>query len=66
MCVNTSSTPASRTHFLIPQKQATELNTRNKTSIPILDYRCARHNYTEEVFEDLTRCLDYDKRVDIL
>ncbi|KAH3790814.1 hypothetical protein DPMN_169021 [Dreissena polymorpha] len=66
MGIIASITPGARTNFHIPSKQTSMLNTRNKTKIPILEYRLIRHACHEEVFEDLPRFLDYDKRVNIL
>ena len=43
--VNTYINPALRTNFLIPQKQATELNTRTKTKF--LYWSNGWHTYTE-------------------
>ena len=44
----------------------TYLRTENKTKIPILEYRFARHACHGVVFEDLPNFLDCDKRIDIL
>ncbi|KAH3773965.1 hypothetical protein DPMN_175336 [Dreissena polymorpha] len=67
MDVDASVTSASRTNFLNPLKQATELNTRNKTKF--LSWSTVWQGmlvmrYVD--FDDLMRLLDYDKRVDIL
>ncbi|KAH3722411.1 hypothetical protein DPMN_065370 [Dreissena polymorpha] len=50
MGIIASITPGTRTNFLIPQKQTSVLNTRNKTKISILEYRLLRHACTEVVF----------------
>ena len=66
MGVIASVTPGKRTNRLIPRRQISELKTENKTKIPILEYRFARHACHEVVFEDLPRFLDCDQRIDIL
>ena len=66
MGVIASITPAKQMNYLIPRRQISELKTENKTKIPILEYRFARHACHEVVFKDLSRFLDCDKRIDIM
>ena len=59
-------TPGKQTNHLIPRRQISELETENKTTIPFLEYRFAKHACHEVVFEDLPRFLDSDNRIEIL
>ena len=66
MCVIAAVTPGKQTNHLIPRRQISKLKTENKTKIPILEYRFAKHACHEVVIEDLPGFLDSDNRIDIL
>ncbi len=60
-------TPGQRTNRLIPRRNISELKTaENKTKIPILEYRFAKHACREVVFQEFPRFVDCDRRIDIL
>ena len=66
MGVIAAVTPGKQTNHLIPRRQISELKTENKTKIPILEYRFAKHACHEVVFEDLLIFFDSDNRIDIM
>ena len=66
MGVIAAVTPGKQTSHLIPRRQISELKTENKTKIPILEYRFAKHACHEVVFEDLPIFFDSDNRIDIM
>jgi len=53
MGVIASITPGKQMNRLIPRRQISKMKTENKTKIPILEYRFARHACHEVVFEKL-------------
>ena len=59
-------TPGRWTNCLISKRNISELDTENKSKIPILEYTFANHACREIVFQELPRFLNCDRRVDIL
>ena len=66
MGVIATVTPGKQMNRLILRRHISELKSENKTKIPILEYRFAKHACHEVVFEDIPRFVDCDRRIDIL
>ena len=66
MGVIAAVTPGKQMNRLIPRRHISELNSENKTKIPILEYRFAKHACHEVVFQDISRFVECDRRIDIL